>query len=132
MDVHLLQDNSQAVCANKHIDTSGSVPILQGKDRDYVPKVRMATPMIPNHCIRNQLQRIQSFLKLDISRGYVDAAGRKKRVPGLKYVNLAITYGSLRPRGGWQRSYKHGGLSGDPGFEGVLSAVVQCIHIPVP
>ena len=30
---------------------------------------------------RNQLRRIQSFVKMDISRGYTDSSGRHRREP---------------------------------------------------
>ncbi|CAE7248908.1 unnamed protein product [Symbiodinium microadriaticum] len=44
---------------------------------------------------RNQLRRIQSFLKMDISRGYVDVNGRARRVGGKDLTKTAIYPGTL-------------------------------------
>ncbi|CAE6954497.1 unnamed protein product [Symbiodinium sp. CCMP2592] len=49
--------------------------------------------MIPT--IRSQLRRIQSFLKLDISRGYVDGGGRKKRVGGKDLTRTGVYPGRM-------------------------------------
>ncbi|CAE7806256.1 unnamed protein product [Symbiodinium sp. CCMP2456] len=44
---------------------------------------------------RNQLRRIQSFLKMDISRGYIDEHGRSRRVGGKDLTKTAVYPGTL-------------------------------------